>query len=118
VVTDWGVYVFRLTFPTGDAGTYLVELQPDPVRPRRAIALQLGNASVAEIERGLNMAQDQNLIQENSSLWERVQQVIAAVREGKTIEAAVAEVGVSAELVARLVEMGQRSPFPAAELSL
>jgi type II secretory pathway component PulF len=66
----------------------------------------------------LNVAQDQNLIQENSSLWERVQQVTAAVREGKTIEEAVAEVGVSTELVTRLVEMGQRSPFPAAELSL
>jgi hypothetical protein len=118
VVTDWGVYMFRLTFPAGDAGTYLVEIQPDPVRPRRTIAPQLGNASVAEIERGLNVAQDQNLIQENSSLWERVQQVTAAVREGKTIEEAVAEVGVSTELVTRLVEMGQRSPFPAAELSL
>jgi hypothetical protein len=118
VVTDWGVYVFRLTFPAGDSGTYLVEIQPDSVRPRRAIAPQLENASAEQIERGLNAAQDQNLIQESSSLWERVQQVIAIVREGKTIDAAVEEVGVSAELVTRLVEMGQRSPVPTTELSL
>jgi hypothetical protein len=118
IVTDWGVYVFRLTFPAGDSGTYLVEIQPDPVRPRRAIAPQLENASAEQIERGLNAAQDENLIQESSSLWTRVQQVIAIVREGKTIDAAVAEVGVSAELVTRLVEMGQRSPVPTTELSL
>jgi hypothetical protein len=118
VVTDWGVYVFRLMFPAGDSGTYLVEIQPDSIQPQRAIAPQFVGASADVIERGLNVAQGENLIQESSSLWGRVQQVIAAVREGKTIDQAVAEVGVSEELVTRLVEMGQRSPFPATELSL
>jgi type II secretory pathway component PulF len=75
-------------------------------------------ASADLIEQGLNAAQDENLIQKNSSLWKRLQEVITAVREGQLIDEAMAEAGVSRELVARLVEMGERSPFPAAELSL
>jgi hypothetical protein len=117
VLTDSGIYLFRLTFPdSGTPDSYTVEIQPDSVRRSFSIASQRGNLTGAElIERGLDVARSHHLITEEDPLWERLQKLIAEVRRGTQVEAAAEEAGVSSDVVARLVEMGRS---PASEISL
>jgi hypothetical protein len=118
IVTDSGVYLFRLTFPaSGDSSSYTVEIQPDSMhhQPQPNVA-QISNSTGADlIAQGLSVAQSRNLINEGDRLWKRLQKLIAAVRGGMQVEAAAAEAGVSPNIVARLVEMGR---LPASESSL
>jgi hypothetical protein len=118
IVTDSGVYLFRLTFPeAGNPSFYTVEIQPDSMyRQPPGNETRTGNSAGADlIAQGLNVAQSRSLIEEGDDLWDRVQKLIAAVRDGMQVEAAAAETGVSPEVVAQLVRLGR---LPASEISL
>lgn len=110
VLTDAGLYLFRLAFPeSGSPRYYSVDIQPDSLGDdlqTQPVAALTGNEAQL-IEQGLQVAQARNLITENDPLWERVQRLIAAVRQGVHPEVAAAQVGVSQALLARLIELGR-----------
>jgi hypothetical protein len=112
VLTDGGLYLFRLAFPeSGNPSYYSLDIQPDSlsagVQPQSVAAQVEGISGAQLIEQGLGVAQSRNLIAEGDPLWERLQNLIAAVRQGVHVEVAAAQAGVSQELIVRLVELGQ-----------
>lgn len=112
VLTDGGLYLFRLAFPeAGSPHYYSLEIQPDSlnaeIQPQPVAASVEGISGAQLIEQGLRVAQSRSLIAEGDPLWERLQNLIAAVRQGVHVEVAAAQVGVSQELIVRLVELGQ-----------
>lgn len=112
VLTDAGLYVFRLAFPeSGSPSYYSLDIQPDSissdVQPQPIAAQVEGSSGAQLLEQGLRVAQSHNLIAEGDPLWERLQNFITAVRQGVHVEVAAAQAGVSQELIARLVELGQ-----------
>jgi hypothetical protein len=110
VLTDGGLYLFRLAFPeAGSPRYYSVDIQPDSLSDNlqtQPIAALMGNEAQL-IEQGLRVAQARNLITQADPLWERVQRLITAVRQGVHPEVAAAQVGVSQALIVRLIELGQ-----------
>lgn len=110
VLTDGGLYLFRLAFPeSGSPRYYSVDIQPDSLGDdlqTQPVAALTGNEAQL-IEQGLRVAQARNLITQADPLWERVQRLIAAIRQGVHPEVAAAQVGVSQALLARLIELGQ-----------
>jgi hypothetical protein len=112
VLTDGGLYLFRLAFPeAGNPSYYSLEIQPDSlnteIQPQPVAASVEGSSGAQLIEQGLKVAEARNLIAEGDLLWERLQNLIAAVRQGVHVEVAAAQTGVSQELIVRLVELGQ-----------
>lgn len=112
VLTDAGLYVFRLAFPeSGNPSYYSLDIQPaslsSDLQAQPVAAAVEGSSGAQIIERGLKAAQSRNLITEGDPLWERLQRLIAAVRQGIHVEVAAAQAGVSGALIVRLVELGQ-----------
>lgn len=112
VLTDGGLYLFRLAFPeSGSPRYYSLDIQPDSLSAdiqAQPVAVAVAGSSGAQIiERGLKIAQSRNLITEGDPLWERLQRLIVAVRQGIHVEVAAAQAGVSGALIVRLVELGQ-----------
>jgi hypothetical protein len=109
VLTDGGLYLFRLAFPeSGSPHYYSVDIQPDSLSDDiRVQPVAAAGSDVQLIEQGLRVAQARNLITEDDPLWERMQRLIAAVRQGVHPEVAAAQIGVSQALLARLIELGQ-----------
>ena len=112
VLTDGGLYLFRLAFPeSGNPNYYSLEIQPDSIssgiQPQPVAVSIEGSSGAQLIEQGLRVAQSRNLIAEGDPLWERLQNLIVAVRQGVHVEVAAAQAGVSQALIVRLVELGQ-----------
>ncbi len=111
VLTDEGLYLFRLAFPeAGSPRYYSLDIQPDSLGNNlqsQPVAASVTGGDAQLIEQGLRVAQARNLIAEDDLLWERVQRLIAAVWQGVHSEVAAAQVGVSQALMARLIKLGQ-----------
>lgn len=112
VLTDGGLYLFRLTFPeSGHAQYHALDIQPDSLSDAiqsQPVAASVTSTSGAQlIDQGLRVAESRNLIAEGDPLWERLQNLITAVRQGVHVEVAAAQTGVSPALIERLVELGQ-----------
>jgi hypothetical protein len=112
VLTDSGLYLFRLTFPeSGSAQYHALDIQPDSlsdaVQAQPVAASVTGTNGAQLIEQGLRVAEARNLIAKGDPLWERLQNLIAVVRQGVHVEVAAAQAGVSPALIKRLMELGQ-----------
>ncbi|MEL7358231.1 MAG: hypothetical protein AAFN40_16910 [Cyanobacteria bacterium J06560_6] len=115
VLTNSGLYSFRLTFPdTGSPSYSVLNIEPErenisPASPQ-PIASQMTQAEgLTAIEQGLNAALDDGLIAQDDSLWQRTQTFLSLVREGLPAQAAARQAGISRELILRLVEMGAQN---------
>jgi hypothetical protein len=119
VLTNSGLYSFRLTFPDSGSPSYSVlniqsesanvagENSPPTVAPMVAPITQ--SEGLAAIEQGLNTALEKGLIATNDSLWQRTQTFLSLMREGLSAQAAARQAGVSQDLILRLAEMGDQT---------
>jgi hypothetical protein len=119
VLTNSGLYSFRLTFPDSGSPSYSVlNIQPESanvagvdspttVAPMTDPLTQ--SEGLASIEQGLNMALEKGLIATDDSLWQRTQTFLSLMREGFSSQAAARQAGVSQDLILRLAEMGAQT---------
>jgi hypothetical protein len=119
VLTNSGLYSFRLTFPdSGNPSYSVLNIQPEnanvagtdsspAVAPMTATMTQL--EGLAAIEQGLNTALEKGLITTNDSLWQRTQNFLSLVRDGLSAQTAARQAGVSQDLILRLVDMGEQA---------
>ena len=109
VMTDRTLYSFRLVFPKSGNPRYST-LTIQPRRTSRTIATRVqGSSGAALIERGLQVAAERRLISRRNALWNRLETLIRLVRNGVYVADAARQVGVSQQLVARLVELGLKT---------
>jgi hypothetical protein len=109
VLTDRNVYNFRLTFPTSGTPKYSI-LTIQPNRSTLIAANRIRGQSGAHlIEQGLQVAESRQLISRGDVLWNRVRSLLNLIRNGVQVAEASKRVGVSPQLVARLVEMGMKT---------
>lgn len=110
VMSDRALYTFRLTFPNAGTARYsTIAIQPNRITPK-SVATQIGGHSGAElIEQGLEVAAARRLISRRDQLWNRLKSLITLVQSGVQVADAAKQVGVSEQLVARLVEMGLKT---------
>jgi hypothetical protein len=112
VLTNSGLYSFRLTFPNSGSPSYSVlNIQPESeniaeAEPSPTISPMTPSVGLAEIEQGLNVALEQGLIATEDSLWQRTQTFLSLMREGLSSQAAARQAGISQDLIIRLAEMG------------
>ena len=113
VLTEQGLYQFRLTFPSsGSPSYYTLEIQPERTPSQLALIAtnQIQGQSGAQlIEQGLRVAQSRSLIAAGDPLWERVQTFLTLIRGGGQIPEAAVQAGISQALVRRLAELGQQA---------
>jgi hypothetical protein len=119
VLTNSGLYSFRLTFPDSGSPSYSVlNIQPEnanvagtdsPPTATPMTAPMTQSEGLAAIEQGLNTALEKGLIATNDSLWQRTQNFLSMVREGLSAQTAAQQAGVSQDLILRLAEMGEQA---------
>lgn len=119
VLTNSGLYSFRLTFPNSGSPSYSVlNIQPErePSRENILTAKKPAAASrmtqsegLAAIEQGLDVALDRGLIAEDDALWQRTQTFLSLMRDGLSAQAAAQQAGISRDLILRLAEMGEQT---------
>jgi hypothetical protein len=116
VLTNSGLYSFRLTFPDSGSPSYSVlNIQPESTNvseaePPSTIAPMAQPEGLTAIEQGLNTALEKGLIATDDSLWQRTQTFLSLMREGFSSQAAARQAGVSQDLIMRLTEMGAQTP--------
>lgn len=110
VMSDRNLYTFRLTFPNSGSPRYsAIAIQPNRITPT-SVATRIRGSSGAElIEQGLQVAAARRLISRRDVLWNRLKSLITLVRNGVQVADAARQVGVSQQLIARLVEMGLKT---------
>jgi hypothetical protein len=119
VLTNSGLYSFRLTFPDSGSPSYSVlNIQPERANvagaePTTTVAPITAPLTQSEglvaIEQGLNTALEKGLIATDDSLWQRTQTFLSLVRNGLSSQAAARQAGVSQDLIIRLAEMGAQT---------
>ena len=108
ILTDRNVYNFRLAFPNSGTPKYsTLAIQPD--KPLVAATRIRGQSGAQLIEQGLQVAEARRLISRGDALWNRLRSLLSLVRKGVQVAEASKRVGVSQQLVARLVEMGMKT---------
>ena len=111
VVSDLNLYTFQLAFPNSGAPAYsILTIQPDVPSPYASAILTTQIASPAGVrwvEQGLLEAQRRNLVATGEPLWERLQALLAHLRQGRSLREAAQNAGVSQALVVRLAELGR-----------
>ncbi len=108
VLTDRNVYNFRLAFPKSSSPQYsTLTIQPGHSAP--TVPRIQGQTGAQLIEQGLQIAASRRLIAKGDALWNRVRSLLNLVRNGVQVAEASRRVGVSQQLVARLVEMGMKT---------
>ncbi|MBD1822950.1 hypothetical protein H6F51_10670 [Cyanobacteria bacterium FACHB-DQ100] len=110
VMSDRNLYTFRLTFPNSGSPRYsAIAIQPNRITST-SVATRIRGSSGAElIEQGLQVAAARRLISRRDALWNRLESLITLVRNGVQVADAARQVGVSQQLIARLVEMGLKT---------
>ena len=119
VLTDSGLYSFRLTFPNSGRPSYSVlNIQPErspnqenilTAKTPAAVSRMTQSEGLAAIEQGLTVALERGLIAEDDALWQRMQTFLSLVRDGLSAQAAAQQAGVSRDLILRLAEMGEQT---------
>lgn len=109
------LYQFRVAYGTGSPQYHTIAIYPDPsiADLRRTLpVIELGGsrqAGLDDIERGLQFAKARKLLgrsQGNPRLEIKVQNFLALVRNGQSIQSAVKQAGVSMALISKLGEFG------------
>lgn len=109
------LYQFRVAYGTGNPQYHTIAIYPDPSvadarRTPSVIQLSgLRQAGLDDIERGLQVAKARNLLgrsQGNPRLEIKVQNFLALVRNGLSIQSALKQAGVSMALISKLGEFG------------
>ena len=109
------LYQFRIAYGTGNPQYHTIAIYPDPSiadLSRTPPVIQLGGsrqASDDDIERGLQVAKARKLLgrsQGNQSLESKVQNFLALVRNGQSIQSAFKQAGVSMAVISKLGELG------------
>ena len=109
ILTNRNVYNFRLAFPDSGTPKYsTLAIQPDDSAPLSAAQIR-GQSGAQLIEQGLQVAEARRLISRGDALWNRLRSLLTLVRNGVQVVEASKQVGVSQQLVARLVEMGMKT---------
>jgi hypothetical protein len=115
VLTNNGLYSFRLTFPDSGSPSYSVlNIQPESTNVAGAdssstVAPMTQSEGLATIEQGLNIALEKGLIATDDSLWQRTQTFLSLMREGLSSQVAARQSGVSQDLIIRLAEMEEQT---------
>lgn len=109
------LYQFRVAYGTGNPQYHTIAIYPEPSiadLSRTPPVIQLGGlrqAGLDDIERGLQVAKARKLLgrsQGNQSLEIKVQNFLALVRNGLSIQGALKQAGVSMALISKLGELG------------
>jgi len=109
VLTDRNVYNFRLAFPNSSNPKYsTLTIQPDHSAPIATTQIR-GQSGAQLSEQGLQVAESRRLISKGDALWNRVRSLLSLVRNGVQVAEASKRVGISQQLVGRLVEMGMKT---------
>lgn len=109
------LYQFRVAYGTGNPQHHTIAIYPEPSiadLSRTPSVIHLGGsrqAGLDDIERGLQVAKARKLLgrsQGNQSLEIKVQNFLALVRNGQSIQSALKQAGVSMALISKLGEFG------------
>jgi hypothetical protein len=99
------VYLFKVGYGSGEAQYASVVITPES----HSRGANLHPANWQAVERGLQQAVVQGLIESNSPVIRRTQAFLARVRNGLPLHQAIAQSHVSITLISRLAEMGEAS---------
>ena len=100
-------FVLQLV-PRGTAPYTAIRIVPGSTRPPGVVIQQAQNR-LTQIRRGLQVAQQQNLIDTSSPEWPRLQQFLSLAGSGElSLEEAVTQSGVSRQFINRLASIGSR----------
>lgn len=109
------LYQFRVLFPSDRSLPQYttLALYPDPpplpsAQEQLREQLEAQRLNPENIQRGLNVARQQRLIDPSENLWNRVQMLLNFLRTGYPLNTAAQQAGVSRDLVERLAQLGQR----------
>lgn len=101
------VYLFRVAMGDKAPNYHTIEITPDINVPETTDFSDISDVTnLQRISRGLKIAQSQNLIFPESRLWKRIENFLAKVRVGESINNAARQSGISLHLVNRLIELG------------
>lgn len=110
VMSDRGLYTFRLTFPNAGSPRYsTISIRPNRITPKSVATQVRGHSGAELIEQGLEVAAARRLISRRDQLWNRLKSLITLVQNGVQVADAAKQVGVSQQLITRLVEMGLKT---------
>lgn len=102
------VYLFRVAMGDETPNYHTIEITSDAnTVPEITGFSGISNVTnLQRISRGLKIAQSQHLIYPESRLWRRIENFLAKVRVGESINNAARKNGISLQLVNRLIELG------------
>lgn len=114
--SDYGrkVYLFNVGYGRGEPQYASVVIAPEGTNLMEN-SLQMADSRTAnwqDVERGLQQAVAQGLIESNSPVIRRTQEFLVRVRNGMPVTRAVTESNVSMALISRLAEMGYATTSP------
>lgn len=110
VMSDRALYSFRLGFPNSGSPRYsALTIRRNRVTPISLANRIQGRSGAELIEQGLQIAASRRLLSRQDALWNRLKSLITLVQSGVQVADAAKQVGVSQQLVARLIEMGLKT---------
>jgi hypothetical protein len=102
------VYLFNVSYGSGEPQYASVVIAPEGTN-LTGDGLQMADSRTAswhDVERGLQQAVAQGLIESNSPVIQRTQEFLAQVRNGMPVNRAIAQSNLSMALISKLAEMG------------
>lgn len=100
-------YLFPIAYGAG-AASYVIAPDNQSLSGDGVVLDDGRSANWHDVERGLQLAVEQNLISPQSPVVIRTNRFLSAVRSGSHIEQAIRSSGISMDIVSRLAQMGYR----------
>ena len=99
------LYQFKVMMGQGAPQYNTITIQPDS-QGTPYLDLGLRRAPLEDVEKGLAIAESKKLIRRRDSAWSRVQNFLAQVRNGESINTAAQVTGANMAIIIKLAELG------------
>ncbi len=99
------LYQFKVVVGKGTPEYNTMTIQPDS-QGTPYIELGLRKATLEDVQKGLTIAESKKLISRRDGAWSKVQNFLAQVRNGESINTAAQVTGVNMAIITKLAELG------------
>jgi hypothetical protein len=99
------LYQFKVVMGKGTPEYNTMTIQPDS-QGTPYIDLGLRKATLEDVQRGLTIAESKKLISRRDGAWSKVQNFLAQVRNGESINTAAQVTGANMAIITKLAELG------------
>jgi len=102
------VYLFQVGIGDKTPAYHTLEIIPDiKINPEKTQFSNIkNNQELQQIIKGLKIVNTRKLINRESRLWSRIENLLIKIRMGESVNTAARKSGISMQLVNRLIELG------------